>query len=181
MNNSFWRLIWSSFQEIQSFWYGFLGFLITIVLSITAGTTPIPLFWVLGIITLFILIIATICRAFYTLDKEYQKVKKSNFSKIIRVHKDPNTGIISYLLLEYSELFTNDLIISFLYTDENGNEVIIGIGFIEKIQNNQRMKAIIIKPFFDYQDIFNKLANENKTVLEQIIVIPGMHRNTFFS
>ena len=178
MNNSCWRLIWSSFQEIQSFWYGFLGFLITIILSITAGSTPIPLFWVLGIITLFILIIATIGRAFYTLDKEYQRVKKSTVSKIVRVSKDPNTGSIVYLLLEHSELFANDLMISFLYTDEYGNEAIIGIGFIQKMQSNGLMKAVIDQPISAYQDILDKLAAENKTVLEKIIVIPGTPRNT---
>jgi hypothetical protein len=178
MKSSFWGLIGSSFLEIQTFWYGFLGFAVTIVLSVVAGTTPIPLFAVLAIISILILIIATLFRALYTIHKEYQRVEKSSISKIVRVRKDPSTGLIVYLLLEFSELFTNDLMISFLYTDENGNEAIIGIGFIEKIQSNGFMRAVIDQPISAYQDILDKLADENKTVLEKIIVIPGTPRNT---
>lgn len=112
------------------------------------------------------------------MDKEYQRIKKSTVSKIVRVSKDPNTGSIAYLLLEYSELFANDLKISFLYCDEYGNEAIIGIGFIQKIQNNGLMKAVIDQPDSTFQDILEKLADENKTVLEKITVIPGIPRNT---
>ena len=43
MKNSFWDLIWSSFLDIQGILIGFLGIVITIVLSRFRVTTPIPL------------------------------------------------------------------------------------------------------------------------------------------
>jgi hypothetical protein len=179
MKNSFWGLIGSSFQEIQTFWYGFLGFVIAIVLAAVAGTTPIALFWVLGIIAAFLLIVATLFRAYYQLYKKYQKIEQSITSRILRVRKDSNTGAISYLLLRDSELFANDSMISFIYTDEYDNEAIIATGFIITRQSNGLMQAEIYQSIPTYQYILDKVAEENKTVLERIIVKPGIPKNMF--
>lgn len=140
MKSSFWRLIWSSFWEIQGFWIAFLSLTITIILAIFVGKTPVSLYWLLIIVIFGSLIIATLFKALNKLlrnfdkvskeldelSKEYEKLERNIFPKIIVARKQSNTEI--WLLLEASAIFSNDIFISFFYTDDDGYECFIALG-----------------------------------------------------
>ena len=99
MKNSFWDFIWSSFLDIQGILIGFLGIVITIILSRFRVTTPIPLDFIIIIGLFTLLLIATLFQASYKSFKLNQKIqadlKQNEFKlnrqvlpRIIRVKKN---------------------------------------------------------------------------------------------
>ncbi|MGK7881155.1 MAG: hypothetical protein AB4060_13785 [Crocosphaera sp.] len=164
MKNSFWGLIWSSFWEIQGFLIGFLSLSVTIVLAIFVGNTPIPLYWFFIVISVALLIIATLLKALNT--------TKNILPKILVTRTDEETGCIE-CLLEPSKILGYDMYVSFYYTDSYGFEALIGVGYIKDIQSNGKIKALIDQPVSAYEDILKQLANNNNQVIKQTIVRPG--------
>ena len=175
MKNNFWGLIWSSFSVIQTFWLGLLGFVASVLAWAFAGQTPIPLVVLFVIITIAILVIATLIRALQTALEEYQRVKQNIIPTILRVQKDANNNI--QCLLEASDLLANDIYISFYYTDDDGFENLIAIGFVNVIQNDGKIQAILNQPYPNYQNIIDALDGNDPKLIEKIIIKPSIPRN----
>ena len=194
MKNSFWRLIWQSFLEIQGLWIVFLGIVISLILTRFPFKTPIPLDLVIIISFFTLLFLFTLLHAVNNLlnqnrklESESDKIRERNkileieinrriIPQILVTQKDQNTGEI-LCLLEYSELFSIDMYISFYHTDVDGFERLIGVGFIQNIQSNGRIQAVIDQPISNYQNILDKLADNNNKVLKQTVIRPGIPRS----
>lgn len=173
MKNSFWGLIWSSFWEIQGFVIGLLSLGITIILAIFVGNTPIPLYWFFIVVSVALFIIATLLKVSYAAFKQYQKILKSVLPKLVYARKNQQTGYIE-CLLEPSEILAYDMYISFYYTDADGFETLIGVGLIKNVTSKKNLQATITYPESTYQEILDKLANNDVKVLNQVIVKPGI-------
>ena len=174
MKNNFWGLIWSSFLGIQSLVLGFLGFVASLLVWAFAGQTPIPLVVLFVIITIAILVIATLITALQTALEEYQRVKQNIIPKILRVQKDANNNI--QCLLEASNLFAAQLMISFYYTDEDGFEVLIGEGVVKNVQSDQKIQTVLDQPEAGYQNVLDGLANNDDTIIQRIKVKPSIYK-----
>ena len=174
MKNNFWGLIWSSFSVIQTFWLGLLGFVASVLAWAFAGQTPIPLVVLFVIITIAILVIATLITALQTALEEYQRVKQNIIPKILRVQKDANNNI--QCLLEASNLFAAQLMISFYYTDEDGFEVLIGEGVVKNVQSDQKIQTVLDQPEAGYQNVLDGLANNDDTIIQRIKVKPSIYK-----
>lgn len=172
MKNNFWGLIWSSLLGIQSLVLGFLGFVASLLAWAFAGQTPIPLVVLFVIITIAILAIATLYKALQTALEEYHRVKQNIIPKILRVQKNANNNILC--LLEASDLFAPLSMISLYYTDENDFEALIGVGFVESINNEKRIQVVIDEPKITYQNILDKLTNNDLTVMQKTRVSPSV-------
>ncbi|WP_013322920.1 hypothetical protein [Gloeothece verrucosa] len=178
MKYSFWGLIWASFWEIQTFWIGFLSLSLTILFSFLAGKTPIPLYWVLIFGTIALLLIATLVKAVNTAFKEYQNLKTFVIPRILATKKKSTaTGLQIEFLLDASNLFANDMYVSFYYIDDYGYELFIGLGYILTIQSNGKIQALLEQPNLVYQEILEKLANNNSVIREKTVVKPSFTRN----
>jgi multisubunit Na+/H+ antiporter MnhE subunit len=81
MKDNFWSLIWSSFLDIQGILIGFLGVVITIVLSRFQVKTNIPLDLAIVILFFILLLIVTLFKAASKSFSEYQKAK-AEFEKL---------------------------------------------------------------------------------------------------
>ncbi len=183
MKNSFWGLIWQSFLEIQGLWIGFLGVCITLILSRFPFKTSIPLDLVIIIAFFSLLFLFTLLQAVnkaFRYNKKLKaeleqlketnetivnEIKRSRIPKIIRVQKDQDQGILC--LLESSELFVTGIIVSFYYIDEDEYERFIGGGFVKNIQSDGKIQAVIDQPYEVYQEVLDKLANNDHNVLER--------------
>ena len=174
MKNNFWGLIWSSFLGIQSLVLGFLGFVASLLAWVFAGQTPIPLVVLFVIITMAILAIATLCKALQTALEEYHRVKQNIIPKILRVQKDANNNI--QCLLEASNLFAAQLMISFYYTDEDGFEVLIGEGVVKNVQSDQKIQTVLDQPEAGYQNVLDRLANNEDKIIQRIKVKPSIYK-----
>jgi hypothetical protein len=174
MKISFWGLIRSSFSVIQTFWLGLLSFALSLIAWFVSAQTPIPLVVVFVIITVALFAIATLIRALRTALEEYQKVKQSVIPKILRVQKDANNNI--QCLLEASDLFAAQLMISFYYTDEDGFEVLIGEGFVKNVQSDRKIQAILDQPEAGYQKILDKLVNNDFKIIQEVRIRPSIYK-----
>jgi hypothetical protein len=123
-------------------------------------------------VTLSVLIIATLVRALQKALEEYAKMKQSMIPKILRVQKDANNNI--ECLLEASDLFAAQSMISLYYTDEDDFERLIGVGFVQSINNKKRIQVVIDEPKITYQYILDKLANNDLKVMQQTRVSPSV-------
>ncbi len=175
MKNSFWGLIWQSFLDIQGIPLSVFGIFISILLSRFPVTTSISLDLVIVIGLVFILLILTLIKALDTIVREYQRIENDIIPKIQVVKQDPTTKS-PICLLEFSEIFGVNLSISFYYTDEDGFEILIGEGFIKNIQRDGKIQAVLDKPQQDYQEVIDKLANNDQKILEKTVVKPGVTR-----
>jgi hypothetical protein len=175
MKGNFWGRIWSSFREIQNFWYGFLGVALAILFSVVSGKFTIPLYVVVILITVFILIISTLFNAYELTYKEYLRFRHPD---ILRVIKDSKNGTV-ICLIENSEVFAIDSRISFYYTDENDFESLIAIGYVRNIQRDGKVQVEIDCPIPIYQDILDLLVNNDSKVIDKTFIKSGIPRNIF--
>lgn len=193
MKNSFWELIWSSFLEIQGFIVGFLGVMVSLLAWVLSSKTQISLALVITIAVFTLIIVITLFQAAYKafrqtkkLESEIEKLKQDNqklefainqriIPTILITRKDPKTQLL-ICLLEFSETFGINLSVSFYYTDEDGFEIFIGEGFIKNIQRDGKVQAILDKPQTDYQEVIDKLANNEQKILDKTVVKPGVTR-----
>ncbi len=174
MKNNFWGLIWSSFREVNNSILTILSYAISILLAVVASKASVPLYLLIIIVTLSVLIIATLVRALQKALEEYAKMKQSMIPKILRVQKDANNNI--ECLLEASDLFAAQLMISFYYTDEDGFEVLIGEGFVKNVQSDQKIQTVLDQPEAGYQNVLDRLANNEDKIIQRIKVKPSIYK-----
>jgi hypothetical protein len=172
MKNNFWGLIWSSFREVNNSILTILSYAISILLAVVASKASVPLYLLIIIVTLSVLIIATLVRALEKALEEYAKMKQSMIPKILRVQKDANNNI--ECLLEASDLFAAQSMISLYYTDEDDFERLIGVGSVRYINNKKRIQVVIDEPKITYQNILDKLANNDLKVMQKTRVSPSV-------
>jgi hypothetical protein len=172
MKNNFWGLIWSSFREVNNSILTILSYAISILLAVVASKASVPLYLLIIIVTLSVLIIATLVRALEKALEEYAKMKQSMIPKILRVQKDANNNI--ECLLEASDLFAAESMISLYYTDEDDFERLIGVGSVRYINNKKRIQVVIDEPKITYQNILDKLANNDLKVMQKTRVSPSV-------
>ncbi|MBO0348456.1 hypothetical protein J0895_04920 [Phormidium pseudopriestleyi FRX01] len=181
MKKNFGELIWSSFLEIQGVLIGFIGILITIILSRLPVKTQIPLDLVIAIALFMLLLVVTLIKASYQSFKtaqELSQLQKSVIPKILYVSKEPSSQAPFQLrcLLGNSALFSNDTCISFYYTDDEGFERLIGMGVVLTVQDNGKVQALLDIPLLGYQEILEKLGNNDLKIIGQTIVKSNITR-----
>ena len=176
MKKSVWGLLWSSLIAVLPSW---VGVVVAIALSFVAWkippNTPISVYWLVLILIVAILVMAICLKAANTAFEEYQKLRRRNIPGILFVQKDPNTNSI-ICLLEYSELFAHDMVVSAYYTNASGFEVLMAVGFIKNIQSDGKIQIVLDQPIPSYQDIFELLVNNNKSIIDKTIIKPGISK-----
>lgn len=196
MKDNFWGLIWSSFLDIQGILIGFLGVVITIVLSRFQVKTNIPLDLAIVILFFILLLIVTLFNAASKSFSEYKKAKaeseklKTRNSELeVKVNRrllpkilfarqpQGKTGLEIECLLENSELLSNNTFISFYYTGEDEFERLIGTGVVITVQANGKIQALMDKPVSAYQDILEQLARNDAKILDRTVVKPSITRD----
>jgi hypothetical protein len=173
MKKSVWGLLWSSFLEVQTFWFGFLGVLFAILFSVVTGKVSIPLYIVIIIVTIFLLVTSSLYRTLNVVYHDYKHLRKP---EILSVQIDKKTNFI-VCLFENSDLFATDLGVSFYYIDEYNFEVLIGVGYVKTVQSDGKVQVVIDYPDPAYQDIVTRLGNGDRQVIEKIFIRLGIPRN----
>jgi hypothetical protein len=184
MKKNLWSLIWSSFLEIQGALITFIGIFLSIFLARFPVKNQVPLDVFIIILLVLVLIIVTI---FHTCNKlliEYtaikleleianQNNKKRLIPKIISARHYPIQGYPRILcLLEESILFSQNILVSCYYTDNDGFEIIIASGSVINIQEDRKIQVLIDEFVDDYQDILEKLANNDRQILPKVLIKP---------
>lgn len=171
--------IYHAFKRVKGYPLSFFCIGLSIVLFILAPDTSVSLKYLVPIGVLFLLFFAVL------FDFGFHC-----FSKMIYVIPVVKQGLIppplyneaeALLLLSESELFAIDAIVSIYYKDES-YEPLIGSGFVITIQENGLIQVIVQKCHDDrYTDTWNKVRENNGTILKNLIIKPLVPKTLLFS
>lgn len=204
MKKTFWGNLWDSFNAVSGPLLSFLSFILTAGLSVILWIIPntakieVSIFAIIIVIiiifALFWLLIVTLWHSarknfeeVNTITDENERIKKENLEikeklkhrltpKILSVIQKPK-GSEFILLLEKSDLLAIGGFISFYYIWHDEFEACIGIGEVNNIQSNGLIQAKILKREDEYQDIWQKVENQNTEEIAKILVKPGITKN----
>lgn len=94
--------------------------------------------------------------------------------KVISAKKPPALypNAIVLLLLSKSELFGHESIVS-VYFQEDGFEILIGVGFVLTIQQDGLIQVLILKKIdFEKEHLWSDINANNNTILKKLLVKP---------
>jgi hypothetical protein len=196
MRNHLWKLISSSFWEIQGPLIGFIGILLGILLWRFPIGTKVSIDWIIWVIFTALLLIITLVRAVSKSCESYLIIKTQNedyinksedmeaklnrriIPKILfaKPYKG-KTGLEVECLIENSELLSNDTYISFYYTEDDEFERLIGAGVVITVQANGKVQALMDNPITAYKEVLEKLASNDAKILGKTVVKPSVTRS----
>lgn len=174
MKKSFWSLVWSSFLRTQGALIGVIAIVSSVLLWRLSPNKNISLGLALPIGLLCVVLILTLGYAAY----ESFKMSKRILPRVLFGKKSStkNQKPQVLCLLEPSEIFSYDAVVSFYYIDE-GFEQLIGIGTVTNIQENGKIQVVMTYSNDVYEETINELADNNARVLNKIIVKPNVPKS----
>jgi len=170
MPRSFLSLIWSNFLRVQVVIIGSVSIVLAFLLWHSSPSKNIPLGLVLPIGVLCVILILILGFAAH----EAFKMSKRVLPRVLLGRKSPpaNQKASILCLLEPSELFSYDALVSFYYIHE-GFEELIGIGRVLNIQEDGRIQVIMTHSRDAHEETVKKLGENNVDVLKKTIVKPS--------
>lgn len=154
---------------------GVVGIALAIFLWLFPPKTNIPLWLALLIGILALTAIVTFASTAYEIfitSKQFFSLPRVIRSKRITV---TNQGIDLIFILEPSELFSYDSVVSFYYLDDDF-EMLIAIGRVSNIQQDRKLQVEVTNYVIGYEEIFNKLKNNDSTALKRTRVKPNISK-----
>lgn len=177
MEKTFWGLLWSSFKETQGCFSMILAVVLPFVLLRVTPTSTVSLTLALPIAIVFVVVIAALANAAY----ESFQMSRRILPRIVYATK-PHSQIVratALCLLEPSELFSHDTVVSFYYIGHEGFEQLIGIGAVVNIQEDGRILVELDYPSEGHEETVNKLAQNDSEVLNKTRVKPSVPKTAF--
>ncbi|AIE75694.1 hypothetical protein D082_31660 [Synechocystis sp. PCC 6714] len=110
--------------------------------------------------------------------QEYHKLEKRNIPRILTAFKEQNTDSIN-CLLEYSEIFSHDMMVSVYYTNQDDIEVLIATGFVKNVQDNGKIMIKLNNLETGQKEILEKLSSNDKSIIGRTIIKPGIPQKIF--
>ena len=167
MRQSFWETIGHSFKSVS----GTLSTVISLIASVIAFALTT---WSIAIVvlggTVLTILLATFIHAAY---KGY-KNSANPLPEILHV-SEPSVHESAHMvcLLESSELFSNDIFVSFYNVAEQGFEVLIGIGVVINVQTEDgKIQVALTDTTEGYEEEVNKLKRNDAAALRNTRVKP---------
>jgi len=172
MKKSFWGLIWSSFLRVQGILGGIIVFALTVLVWLLSPDKNISLGWVLPIGFFCVILILALGNAAYEAFKISEHVLP-----IVLVGKKPPTQISGAKLLcliEPSELFSYDTLVSFYYIGDENFEQFMGIGRVINIQEDNKIQVVMTHSLDGYEEKIEKLVQNDAGILKRTRVKPNI-------
>lgn len=172
MKKSFWELIWTSFLRVQGVFIGVIAIVLAVVLWLFSPDKNISLGLALPIGLFCVILILTLGNAAY----EAFEISKHVLPMIL-VGKEPPaqiSGAKLLCLIEPSELFSHDTLVSFYYIGDENFEQLMGIGIVINIQEDSKIQVVMIFAFDGYEEKIKKLAQNDAGILKRIRVKPNI-------
>ena len=172
MKQTFWSQFWASMRRAYGGLVIVLGIPISFLLWYVKPNQNVPLSTVLPLGFVCIGIIFTLSHMSYVV---WQNRRKP-FPRVIH-SRQPTSVWKDYdflCLLEPSDLFSQGYFVSIYIKDEDGFEVLIGLGSVLNIQDDERILIGMSVAAEGYDDVIKAIANNDKKRLEQLIIKPNI-------
>jgi hypothetical protein len=177
MKESFWASIWVSFLRANGVLIGVLAVVVSVAFWLVAPDTSVPLGLALPIGLLCLVLIVTLGNAAYENFRRSRRLLPS----VLHARKPPaeTLGAKVLCLLEPSELFSHDALVSFYYVDEEGFEQLIGMGVVLNVQEDRKIQVALTQAIEGHVEKLEKLVQNEARILKKIRVKPDIQKTHF--
>lgn len=170
MNKSFWGFIWERFCKL----HGVLIGIIAIVSGIFFWNFAPDKHITLGIVIPFGIIYTILLIVFIDASYKSFKINKNILPEVIYVKPYfMKNKEIHLFLLTTSDLFSNEMLVSFYYYND-GYEQLIGIGRVFNIQDDNKIQVLLEYTFEGHKEKLEEIFKNNKIFLNKIKIKPSI-------
>ena len=173
MNPSFWKMFWRSAGKAYGGPLAILsGGPLAILLWWFPQATQVPLGIIIVASLLGFAVLLTLGHMAYSAIQELQ----GRLPRVINSRKGED-AFKSYpvvCLLEQSELFNHGVAVAFYFKGADEFEVLIGIGRVLNVQDDRRIQVGLNQAAKGQKAIVEKLRENNRETLRQLIVKPSV-------
>lgn len=198
MDRSFWALLWESLKSVYSAIIGIASLVVSVVLWLYVPDTQASLRVIvpLTILVLVLLLAAVVTllnaaleanreanaerRNYEAVQAEYNDYKARGGGGLPRVIEGrnplPGTEAALLCILDPSELFSYDTMVSFFSVSRQGVEVLVGIGFVTHVQDDRKIHATMMLVEDGQEDFAERLRQNESEAVRTTLVKPGFPR-----
>lgn len=177
MNNlrvgSFGRELYESFCRIRGVPVALIALVLGLIYFYVSGNqSELPLKVVLPIFVATGIILWT----FFDLSLELYKKATKQLPKVKQARTPPGIypNAVAVLLLEGSEVYGHESLVSIYYRDDNF-EVLIGLGFVLTRQDDGLIQVVVSHQLEEtYKDVWVKVCQNDGSVLPKLLVKPSL-------
>lgn len=168
---SFWELIYDSFIRINGWLFGGLGLALSVAALFFSPDTKVSVGWFVALGSLSIVVFVVL----YDASRISWKASQRGLPAVRRTLEPPEIyqGVEKILIVEPSELFGVDALVS-IYTTEEEYERLIGIGRVLNVQTNGYLQVGISTLTETSDDLAGKLKGNDSAFLKRLLVKPSV-------
>ena len=169
---SFWREFVSSLRRTSA--CPIIGTVLTVFAFCFVAKDTVSLRIILPVSVLFL----TIVFAFVDLSVRSFEFAKKSLPEVIQGRVPPGhfRGAIALLLLEKSNLYSHETLVSIYYRKDSFEEL-IGFGHVLTVQENGLIQVLVLSNFVDGEpDIWNHVQANDANYIKSLIVRPNIPR-----
>ncbi len=170
MNKSFWGFIWERFRKFQGIPVGIIALLATMVFWYFAPDKSVRLGIVIPFGIIFIILLIVFGDAAYVSFKTNRNILPGVIC--VKPYLKNNKEIHLFLLTP-SDLFSNDILVSFYYCNDE-YEQLIGIGKVFNIQDDNKIQVFLLYPLEGHEDKVKEMVKNNKLYLDKTKIKPNV-------
>jgi hypothetical protein len=163
------RILWDSFRNVVLPVLTVCGFALAwLAYAGISGDVKIPLYVAAALVSAGLLVMSALAEAVYRIQNASRPILPAILT--VQAPRNERSGILC--LLGPSPLFSVGMAVSFSWLDDHGFEVQVGFGQVLTVQQDGRVQAALTIPIPGYQDTLSRMENNDKEVLEKILVRP---------
>jgi len=170
MNKSFWGFIWERFSEHHGVLIGFIALFSGIAFWNFAPDKSVRLGIVIPFGIIFIILSIVFGDAAYVSFKANRNILPGVIC--VKPYLKDNKEIHLFLLTP-SDLFSNDILVSFYYCNDE-YEQLIGIGKVFNIQDDNKIQVLLLYPLEGHEDKVKEMVKNNKLYLNKTKIKPNI-------
>jgi len=166
MRKGFWNLVAEGFYSASGPSFAIGSIIVAVILWVFSPTTTIRLVIALPVL-LFLVLAALILGKAVLLALQ---ASGQNLPGVIVVRDGPNP----VLLLEHSDLFSHEAVVSIYHIGDDKFERFLGLGWVANVQQDGRIQILMHHQAEGYEDIVLRMRQNDAVVLRGILVKPSV-------
>jgi hypothetical protein len=170
MNKSFWGFIWERFSKHHGVLIGFIALLSAMIFWNFAPDKSVRLGIVIPFGIIFIILLIVFGDTAYVSFKTNRNILPGVIC--VKPYLKNNKEIHLFLLTP-SDLFSNDILVSFYYCNDE-YEQLIGIGKVFNIQDDNKIQVLLLYPLEGHEEKVKEMVKNNKLYLDKTKIKPNI-------
>jgi hypothetical protein len=151
---------------------GGVGLVLAVLVWLYSPDTRVAVAFIIPIGTFILIVLAVVADAGY---RAWQ-LRMPGLPKVLYATNSVSLGATIQLvcLLEPSEMFSYGLQVGFYYQNEDGFEILIGVGHVVNIQDDKRVQVGLTRTSGGQEQTVELIGQNKKSVIERVRVKPSI-------